>query len=122
MSKPYEIKFEERDHYLWVLVSGKTLTADIAKQYWDEISIRCKAGQCGKVLIEKDFIEPVGPQDMIQMAKHVANVLPRARIAFIDHHEHHDINELGKKLARNLEVKLRIFDDAGEAEKWLIAN
>jgi len=120
--RPYDIKIEDRNSYLWVLVSGETLTADIAKEYWDEISARCRSAARDKILIEKDFVEPVGPQDMIKMAEHVAKVLPSARIAFIDHQEHDDINELGKKLARNLDVKMQIFNNAAEAERWLMAN
>jgi hypothetical protein len=122
IERPYDIKLEDRGTYLWVLVSGESLNADIAKQYWDEISAKCRSAAHDKILIEKDFVEPVGPQDMIQMAEYVAKVLPSARIAFIDHQDHDDINELGKKLVRNLHVKMQIFDNAAEAERWLMAN
>jgi hypothetical protein len=119
---PYEITFEDRDKYLWVLVGGEALTAEIAAQYWDEISLRCRSSNRDKILIEKDFKEPVGPQDMVRMAEHVAQVLRGACIAFIDRQQHGDINELGKKLVRNRDVKMRIFDNLGEAERWLMAN
>ncbi|MDQ3747402.1 MAG: hypothetical protein M3367_00075 [Acidobacteriota bacterium] len=41
--KPYTIKLENRDKYLYALVSGKILTPEIAKMYWDEIAEMCFA-------------------------------------------------------------------------------
>ena len=56
------------------------------------------------------------------MAEHLATVLPSSCIAFVDRWNHESINELGKRLARNQDVKMQTFDDVREAEKWLRAN
>ena len=120
--KSYTIETEDRGDYLWALVGGEKLTASIAAEYWNEIAARCKHTKCDKVLIEKDFKIPVGPEDLIQMAKHVATVLPSCRVAFLDRRHHDSVNELGKRLARNQDVKLQTFSDINEAEKWLRAN
>lgn len=37
-AKPYSIKFEVKEEYLYVIVGGETLPAEIANQYWDEIA------------------------------------------------------------------------------------
>jgi hypothetical protein len=122
MEKPYTIEMEDRENYLWVLVGGKELTAEVSVQYWNEIAAQCTSMNCDKVLIEKDFEKSVGPGEMIQMAEHLAKVLPHGMVAFIDRRHHDAINELGKKLARNREVMFQVFDHVGDAQKWLLAN
>jgi hypothetical protein len=120
--KAYDVEMEDRDGYLWVLASGDKLSAEISAAYWDEIADRCFAVGCKKVLIEKDFKRSVGPEDMIKMADHLGKLLPACRVAFVDRQRHDSINELGKKLARNRDVLMQIFDNADDAEKWLLAN
>jgi hypothetical protein len=120
--KPYSIETEFRGDYLWALVRGERLTTDIAESYWDEIAALCREKNCEKILIEKDFKIPVGPEDMILMADHLAKILPECRIAFIDRRHHDVINELGKRLARNHQLMMQVFSDTDAAEKWLLAN
>ena len=122
MDKPYTIEMEDRDDYLWVLVGGKELTAEISAQYWNEIADRCTSLGCDRVLIEKNFELSVGPQDMIRMADHLSKVMPHGKVAFIDRRRHGAINELGKKLARNREVLFQVFEHVGDAQRWLLAN
>lgn len=120
--KGYNLKTEFRGDHLWALVGGEKLTAEIAAAYWNEIADECIEMSCEKILIEKDFKVTVGPDQLIQMAEHLGKVLPMSRVAFVDHWHHDSINELGKRLARNREVKMQVFADAGDAEKWLRAN
>ena len=120
--KGYTLRMEDREGYLYALAAGETLTAQISASYWNEIAGRCFETQCERVLIEKDFVEGVGPNDMLLMADHLGKLLPGRRIAFVDRHKHDDINELGKKLARNRHVMMQLFDSVADAEKWLLAN
>jgi hypothetical protein len=118
----YTLQMENREGYLYALASGAKLTAQISASYWNEIAGRCFETKCDRVLIEKDFVVGVGPNDMLIMADHLGKLLPGRRIAFIDRHQHDDINELGKKLARNRDVMMQLFDAIADAEKWLLAN
>jgi hypothetical protein len=120
--KPYYIEIEDRDKYLWVLVGGEKLTAEISAAYWNEIAERCFSRDACKILMEKDFPRSVGPEEMVKMADHLGKLLPMCRIAFVDRWRHDSINELGKKLARNRDVKMQLFNDVTDAEKWLLAN
>ena len=122
IEKGYNLKLEERDGYLYALASGDRLTATIASAYWNDIAGKCFELDCRRILIEKDFPESVGPTDMLHMADHVGALLPGRKVAFIDRHNHEEINELGKKLARNRDVVMQIFSNAADAEKWLLAN
>ena len=118
----YRLEMEGREGYLYALASGEKLTAQISAAYWNEIAGRCFEENIERILIEKDFPEAVGPEDMLLMADHLGNLLPGRRIAFVDRHRHDPINELGKKLARNRDVMMQIFDSVEKAEKWLRAN
>lgn len=122
MEKSYTIEMENRVDYLWVLVGGSKLTAEISAAYWNEIAARCAVTNCEKVLIEKNFAESVSPEEMILMADNLSRTLPHVRVAFIDRYGHDAINELGKKLARNRDVMFQVFSNVSSAEKWLRAN
>lgn len=121
-AKGYDLKMEERGEYLYALAGGSQLTAEISAAYWNEIAGKCFEGDCRKILIEKNFERGVGPGEMLLMAEHLGRLLPGRLVAFVDRYGHDDINELGKKLARNREVKMQVFKNVDEAEKWLLAN
>ena len=118
----YTLEMEEREGYLYAVAGGQKLTAQISAAYWNEIAERCFEKECNKILIEKNFAEPVGPGEMLLMADHLGKLLPGRHIAFVDRFRHDDINELGKKLARNRHVMMQVFETVAEAEKWLLAN
>jgi hypothetical protein len=122
MSKPYSITFEDRGEYLYALVGGPRLTAEISAAYWREIAHECFERKVIKIMIEKDFAESVSPVEMVQMGEYLGYLLPSFKIAFLDRHGHQSINELGKKIARNRNVKMQLFTNLSDAEQWLLAN
>ena len=122
MTKPYNIQMEDRGDYLYAMVGGEKLTAQISAAYWNEIAERCFANDVRKIMIEKNFAESVTAEEMLRMADYLGQLLPNRRVAFLDRYQHDDINELGKRLARNRDVMMQIFDNREEAEKWLRAN
>lgn len=122
MEKPYWIKLEDRGEYLYVLVGGGKLTAAISAQYWREIADKCRELKKDKIMIEKDFVETVSPPEMLQMGENLGRLLPSYKIAFLDRHGNQGINELGKRIARNNDVKMQLFSSTSEAEQWLMVN
>lgn len=120
--KPYNIKLENRDEYLYVLVSGETLTPEIAKMYWDEIAEICNTLRTSKIMIEKNFPKSVSPPEMLEMGVYLGKILSGKKIAFLDQYKNDSVNELGKVIARQQGVILKIFKDTDDAEKWLIIN
>jgi len=118
-SKPYTLTLEDRGEYLYALIGGDKLTAEIAKLYWDEIAEECFRLEKSKLLIEKDFRESVSAPEMLDMGVYVGGIMVNKKIAFLDRHKNESINELGKKLARNRGVYLKLFTNLKEAEEWL---
>jgi hypothetical protein len=121
-AKPYTIKIELREEYLYVVVSGEKLTPAISIAYWNEIAEKCFESDCRKILFERNFPETVTAEEMLQMAEHLGNLLPNRLVAFVDHYGHENVNELGKRLARNRHVMAQICEDTSSAERWLLAN
>ena len=120
--KGYTLDMEDRKGYLYAMASGPKLSAQISAAYWNEIAGRCFETECNRILIEKDFPEGVEASEMLLMADHLGSLLPGRRVAFLDRRRHDDINELGKKLARNRDVMMQIFTSVSDAERWLLAN
>ena len=120
--KPYLIELEDRGRYLYALVSGETLTPAIARLYWDEIAEMCSTLGKSKIMIEKEFTKSVSPPEMLEMGVYLGKILAGKKIAFLDKYKNENINELGKVIARNQGVIMRIFKNKIEAEKWLIGS
>ena len=116
---PYTIKLEDRGEYLYALVGGKMLTPETAKMYWDEIAEMCLSLDKSQIMIEKDFAQSVSPPEMLEMGVYLGKILSGKKIAFLDRYKNESINELGKVVARNQGVIMRIFNNAEDAEKWL---
>ena len=116
---PYTIKSEDRGDYLYALVSGEKLSAEIAKSYWKEIAEKCSKLEKSKILIEKDFPKHVSAPEMLEMGMFLGSILAGTKIAFVDRHKNDDVNELGKVIARNEGVIMKIFKNTKDAEEWL---
>lgn len=119
---PYYIESEDRNEYLYVLVGGDVLTPEIAKLYWDEIAVKCSDLGVSKILIEKDFLKSVTAPEILEMGVYLGKILAGKKIAFFDRHINQSVNELGKVIARNQGVQMRVFESVSAAEKWILGN
>ncbi len=117
--KPYTIELKDRGNYLYALVGGEKLSPEIAKMYWDEIAAKCSELGKSKILIEKEFPRHVSPPEMLEMGVYLGKILAGKKIAFLDRYKNEGINELGKVVARNEGVMLRVFQSIEDAEKWI---
>jgi predicted DNA-binding protein YlxM (UPF0122 family) len=75
-----------------------------------------------KILIEKDFAQSVSHLEMIHLGNFLGQLLANKKIAFLDRYGNEDINELGKKIARNRDVIMQTFQNIKDAEKWILSN
>ncbi|MEP6901681.1 MAG: hypothetical protein ABJA66_08025 [Actinomycetota bacterium] len=123
-SKPYEMSFEYRPQYLYAFVSGEEDSYEISKQYWQEIAAECKKSKCKKVLIEEDIAENVSMADMYQFASEILEIgFVGIRVAFVDRQgEQQQLNKFGETVATNRGLLSRVFNNAAEAEKWLLSE
>jgi hypothetical protein len=118
----YSIETENRGSYLYVIVGGLKVTPQIALDYWNEIIAECESVGCSKILLEHNFVEMIEMGEMLKIIGPVADMLNGRMLAFYDRYGHYDTPEAGKKILRSHDVKMQIFQDVKEAERWLLAN
>jgi len=120
--KPYSLEMENRGSYLYAIIGGLKVTPEMARDYWTEVVDECKDLGLEKILAEKNFVETISIDSLAELNPYFTELFKGFKVAFVDRYQHDDISELGKKLARASGVKMQIFGDAAEAEKWLLAN
>ena len=120
--KQYSIETELHDSYIHVVVGGLKVTPEIALDYWHEIISECETNSCSKILLEHNFVEMIPMAEMLEVIGPVADLLKGRMLAFFDRFGHYETPDAGKRILRNHDVKMQIFQDLDEAEKWLIAN
>jgi len=120
--KAYSIKTENRGSYVYAIIGGVKVTPEMARDYWSEIVQECRELSLNKILAEKNFPETISPDALAKLNPFLTELFKGFTVAFVDRYGHDDLSGLGKKLARNSGVKMQVFDDVGEAEKWLLVN
>ena len=121
-NKPYSIETEDHGDYLHVVVGGLRVTPEIALDYWRDIIDECENKSCSKILLEHNFVEMIPMREMLEVIGPVGDLLKGRMLAFFDRQGHYDVPEAGKMILRSQDVKMQIFHDLKEAEKWLLAN
>lgn len=121
-NKTYDIEFEYNGEYLHAVVGGLRVTSEAALGYWQDIVDECERLNCSKILLEHNFVEMISKDEMLEVIGPVAHLLKGRMFAFYDRYGHYEIPEAGKAILRSLDVKMQIFHDLDEAQKWLRAN
>jgi hypothetical protein len=123
-SKPYKLTFERRPQYLYAFVTGERDSYEISKQYWQEIAVECKKAGVKKVLIEEDIVENVSMSDMYQFCSEIPGLgFFGIRVAFVDRQQdQQQLNQFGETVATNRGLFSRVFNNADDAEKWLLSE
>jgi hypothetical protein len=98
------------------------VTRDVALAYWQEIIDHCEDRHCNKILLDHNFEEMISMNEMLEVIGPVGEMLKGRIMAFYDRFGHYDIPEAGKMILRSHNIKMQIFHDLAEAERWLEAN
>lgn len=124
VDKPYTIYFEERDQYLYALVTGGKDTLEISMDFWSEIAEKCKTLQRDKLLVEEDFPNALQVFEMYRLGEHLAELkLAGIKIAFVDRRlEQQELNDFCLTVAQNRGIYGMMFNDAETAQKWLLKS
>ena len=120
--KPYALETENRGSYLYAIVGGLNVTRETALGYWREIIDECNEAGLSKILLEHNFAEMIPMQGMLEVIGPIGKMLSGRTFAFVDRFDHYETPEAGKTILRGLNVKMQLFKDVAEAEKWLLAN
>jgi hypothetical protein len=103
-------------------VEGEVDAQPVRLAYWREIVDTAHARQCRKLLvIDRKKSRPATPEELAELA-HAFRDLAGAfeRIAVVEPTaEFMSAVEHGEILARSLDINVRIFADAADAERWV---
>jgi len=121
----YQLKYEKRDKYLFVSVSGAKDSYSISYNYWKEILDLCSKMGYNKALIEENLKTQLSITDMFKVVDAISNIKLSKTIkcAFFDTQiSHKSLNKFGENVAVNRGVLAIIFNNFNKAENWLIED
>ena len=121
--KPYQLRIEQRPHYLYVYIEGEHDSYAISHAYWSEISLECGRVNASRVMVDENLTESVSVTEMYQIASEIPGMFSGVAIAFVDPHaDQAELNEFGELVAVNRGVTGKFFVDAKVAEEWLLSR
>ena len=118
------VEFEERDKYLYALISGTEETIDDSYDCWVEIARRSQASGYTKVLIEEDLPTQISVVDLHALAELIPKMgFEGLKLAFVDRHaDQFAANQYAEQVATNRGMNGRVFLTVEEAESWLLTS
>jgi len=118
--RPYQIVFEHRPAYLYVMVRCETTNYAISKKYWAEIlAMQLRRGY-ERVLIDKDIVNSMAMHDVVMLVTELANSGCHD-VKFAIYDRHYDANRCGfeEMAGTNRGLKVKICDSMTAAQRWL---
>ncbi len=122
--KPYDLKFEERDGYLYAYVAGEHDNFEISFAYWSEIAEKLVEVEQKKALVVEDIAEQSAMVDVYRLVTRLAELGKIGiTVAFVDRYSsHQELNDFGILIGTNRGITCKAFHDESEAETWLLAQ
>lgn len=116
-----DIRYEERDCYLFALVSGEEDSLEVTISYFRDVIDECERRGLEKLLIVEEFPNQLSTMDMYEAIEAISEMVSSPlKIAFVDRHaDHDDLNRFGETVGVNRGLNGRVFASTEEAEAWL---
>lgn len=121
---PYRIVFEDYPNYLYALVHSEQYGYEVLAGFLREIAEQCKARGYNQVVIEENISATASDEDVVRIASELPALgFSDIRMAYIDRFsDQSEMNEMGKEVALDHGVDVRLFSNQADADKWLTAN
>ena len=122
-AKPYELTFEEREHYLYAYVKADATSEQMAISYYSEITERCNAMQCARLLFVRDIpgMLPVG--SLYFVLSDFETKITDVKIAWVNPHPANKEDfEFASGFANYAlgRPRFAFFENEADAERWLL--
>jgi len=118
-----DIRFENRNGYLYAFLSGRGDNVSVAIKFW-----QCAIDECNKrgqkrLLVEQDFPNPLSTVDAFYLADAISKMaVAQLKIAFADRdREQNEVSMFVETVAVNRGVLGQVFTNLSDAETWLIS-
>lgn len=118
--KPYQLKFEDRTGYLYVLVRSDRMDREIALAYLTEIANECARRNSKSLLLERDVPVMLPTGDLFFVTNAFLEMMKSNRVAIVNPHSklREDL-DLAVTISTNRGANYRLFDSVESAESWL---
>jgi len=120
VNSPYQLLFEHRPEYLYVMIRCESTNYTIAKKYWAEIlTMQVRRGY-ERVLIDKDFVNSMPMHDVVMLVTELSHLgCHDVKLAIYD--RNYDAERCGfeEMVGTNRGLKVRICDTVNGAMEWL---
>ncbi len=121
--KQYELTLEEREGYLYARVEAHTITEEIAMEYLQEVTDRCRELNCERLLVDRDIPAMLPDGTLFFVAAEFQKMIAGVRVAFVNKYlSNDDALEFAVRVGVNRGADYGIFDNQQDAERWLLGG
>ncbi len=122
-TKPYELRFDKRDGYLFAHVKSDTVDAQMVKQYTSEIAGKCNMLGAQRVMVLREIPAMMTDEQIEGLVDTVLEVFRGVSVAYVNPHQSNSPGlRLGALTANRRGGDLQIFDSPDEAEAWIMGK
>lgn len=119
--KPFVLTFTEHPEYLYANLSGDTISAEIIRDYINEIVAKSEATGKRRILLYRDIPVALSGGETFYTVNESLKALKGKKLALVNPHAGIDKTvEFGVTVGQNRGGNYRSFDNVADAEAWLI--
>ena len=122
IDRSFELNFEHRPRYLYVAVWGPENSYAIAREYWRRTVALLRRRHYDRVLIDKDFHQPLRTAEAFRLVSELAHSQCHARIAVVERPYDEEHARFEQLVGMNRGLQIAIFPDIRQAEAWLLVG
>jgi hypothetical protein len=118
----YRLTLVDRPGYLHASISGEKDSFETTMGAVTELASLCQLRQVKKLLVEHDIAGQLSTLDVYKIASQLPELYRGIHVAFVIHHATIPDNpEFLRTVAQNRGATGRLFEDALQAEAWLVS-
>jgi hypothetical protein len=120
-SSEFRLDIEIRDDCIRAFVEGPEDSLEISLGYWKRLFAECERNGIRKLLVEENLSEGLTAAETFTLCTELPKLATApVRVAFVDRCADHDnLNQFGEMVASNRGLRVRVFPNIEEAERWL---
>jgi hypothetical protein len=120
-TKPYLLTFTEHPEYLYVKLTGDTISAEIIRDYIGEIVARCNATGKHRILLYRDIPALLSGGEVFHSVNESLDALRGKKLALVNPHSAIEAGiDFGMTVGQNRGGNYRSFKTVEDAEAWLL--
>ena len=121
-TKPYELTFEQRQHYLYARITADKTNVAKALDYWKAMIEKCRELDINRLLVEQIIPGGLDTTETFKVATEVTAMgIQGIKIAFVDPDtELYEAHQFGELVGGNRGAWSKVFTTVPEAENWLL--